>query len=84
MRIVVCGFAAYFAYVAWEEEVLFSRSWAVVFGLIAVLFNPIIPVYLKRATWFDIDVGTAIVFAAHLMLVRWGWLQSKRLEPIRR
>jgi len=72
-RIVVCGFAVILAYVAWEEKVLFSRSWAVVFGLIAVLFNPIILVYLKRSTWFDIDIGVAIIFASHLVCVRLGW-----------
>lgn len=78
MRIVVCEFAGYFAYVAWEEKVSASRSWAIVFGLIAVLFNPIVPVYLKRAVWFDLDIGVAIIFAAHLVLVRMRWLQSKR------
>jgi hypothetical protein len=69
IRIVVCGFAAYFAYVAWQEEMSFSQFWAVTFGLIAVLFSPIVPVYL-RATWFDIDIGVAVVFATHLILVR--------------
>ena len=78
MRTVVCGFAGYFAYIAWQEDVLVSRSWAVVFGLIAILFNPIVPVYLKRATWFDIDIGVVIFFPVHLMLVRLRWLQSKR------
>jgi len=77
MRTVVCGLAGYFAYVAWQEDILVLRSWAVVFGLIAILFNPIIPVYLKRGTWFDIDIGVALVFAAHLMHVRLRWLQSK-------
>jgi hypothetical protein len=72
MRIVVCGFAGYLAYVAWEQEDLVSRSWAVAFGSIAILFNPIVPVYLKRATWFDIDVGVAIIFATHLIAVRLG------------
>jgi hypothetical protein len=72
MRIVVCGFAGFLAYVAWEEEGLVSRSWAVAFGLIAILFNPIVPVYFKRAVWFDIDVGVAIIFAAHLIVVRLG------------
>jgi hypothetical protein len=54
------------------------RDGRVVFGLIAVLFNPIVPVYLKRAIWFDIDIGVAVIFAAHLMLVRLGRPQSKR------
>jgi hypothetical protein len=31
----------------------------------AVLFNPIIPIYLSQSTWYDFDVGVAIVLAAH-------------------
>ncbi len=75
-RIAVCGFAGLFAFIAWAES-LASRVWAVVFGLVAVLFNPIVPIYLTRATWFDLDIGTAIVFAAHLAVVRLEWLQTK-------
>ena len=79
-RIIVCGFAAFSAYRAWrdEAETTASISWAVILGLVAALFNPIIPVYLKRGTWEYIDVGAALIFAAHLMLVRLGWLQHKR------
>lgn len=74
-RIVVCGFAAFFAFIAWEGG---SRVWTMMLGLIAVLFNPIIPIYLSRPTWFGLDVGVAVVFAAHLAFVRLGWLQTKR------
>ena len=69
----MCGLAVLLAHVAWEEEALFSRSRAVIFGLVAVLFNPIIPVYLKRTIWFDIDVGMAIILASHLVCVRLSW-----------
>ena len=78
VRIVVCGFAAFLAYVAWEEESAASRTWAIILGLAAILFNPIVPVYLKRATWVYFDVGTALLFVAHLVFVRLGWLKPKR------
>lgn len=37
--------------------------WVIAFGLIAVIFNPIIPVYLyDRALWAPIDIVVAILF----------------------
>ena len=37
--------------------------WVLAFGLVAVLFNPIIPVYLgDKAIWMPIDIITAILF----------------------
>jgi predicted membrane channel-forming protein YqfA (hemolysin III family) len=37
---------------------------------IAVLFNPISPIYLDRATWRPIDVATAACFLGALALQR--------------
>jgi uncharacterized protein DUF6804 len=76
-RFVVCGFAALLAYLAWEGEGVASRTWAIVFGLMAILFNPFVPVYLKRATWAYFDIGCALIFAAHLIFIRWGWFGPK-------
>jgi hypothetical protein len=45
-------------------------TWSVLFVAIAVLFNPIVPIYLKRAEWFYIDLGVAAVFLAHFVFVR--------------
>jgi len=37
--------------------------WVISFGLIAILFNPIIPIYLHdKAVWMPIDVLVAILF----------------------
>jgi hypothetical protein len=77
-RIAVCGFVSFLAFVGWEDGVV-SRICSAIFGCIAVLFNPIIPIYLSRRTWFRFDVGVAIILAAHLAFVRLGWLQTKSL-----
>jgi len=73
----VCGFAAFLAFVSWQGEGSISKFWSAAFGVVAVLFYPIFPVYLRRATWFDIDIGVAIIFAAHLAFVRLKWLKLK-------
>jgi len=68
-RIVVCGIAGWIAIAAFQESAA-GKAWAVAFALIAVLFNPIIPVHLHRSTWFYLDFGVASIFVAHLLLVR--------------
>jgi hypothetical protein len=77
-RVVVCGVAALLAFASWQEETSTSKVWSAVFGVIAVFFNPIFPIYLKRVTWFYFDVGGALIFAAHLAFVRLSWLGAKR------
>lgn len=37
--------------------------WVIAFGLIAILFNPIIPVYLHdKEVWMPIDIISALLF----------------------
>jgi hypothetical protein len=37
--------------------------WVIAFGLIAILINPLIPVYLNdKETWMPIDIIAAILF----------------------
>ena len=59
LRWVVCGVGAYSAYRAYESG---HTGWAWVFGIVAVLFNPIMPFYLERGTWQILDLVAAIPF----------------------
>lgn len=37
--------------------------WQVLFGIIAIVFNPVIPVYLyQKSLWIPIDAATAAAF----------------------
>jgi len=59
LRFVVCGVSIYIAIMAYE----WKRSWVSwIFGAIAILFNPIIPIHLTREIWQRIDIGCAILF----------------------
>lgn len=59
LRFVTCGVAAYIAYLAYLRQ----KMWAAwLFGLIAVLFNPLIPIHLRREAWAAIDCASALVF----------------------
>lgn len=64
LRFVVCGAAAYLAFHEYgvRESV---TAWAIGLGVIAVLFNLLIPVYLSREVWAPIDLVAAFTLIAH-------------------
>ena len=59
LRWVVCGTAIF-------NAIGFSKSkltgWVLVFGALAFLFNPLLPVYLNKSSWVGIDLISAILF----------------------
>jgi len=46
-----------------------KKNWIWVMGIIAVLFNPIIPIHFSRTTWRLIDLVTAIIFITTIFRV---------------
>lgn len=61
LRFLVCGSSTY---VCWEAFSSKQAWWAVGFGAIAVLFNPVMPIHLDRNIWEWIDIGVAALFGA--------------------
>jgi len=59
LRFVVCPVSAYVAYLAYNWHKLWA-TW--LFGFIAILFNPLIPIHLSRELWQPIDFVCAILF----------------------
>lgn len=50
--------------------------WAIVFGMILILFNPIIPIHLyRKSVWIPIDIITGILF---LLII---FIRKKTKEP---
>jgi hypothetical protein len=58
LRIVICGAAALIAIASLLEETQSGTVWTVVFVLVAILFNPIVPIHFRRSTWFYPDLTT--------------------------
>jgi uncharacterized protein DUF6804 len=75
LRIVVCGFAVLVFSQTWDSEAP-TRVWPLVFAGMAIVFNPLVPARLDRATWFYLDIGAAIAIAVHLVAVRVNSKQS--------
>lgn len=60
LRWICCAVFAFSAFTAHEKNRL---PWTWIFGVLAVLFNPLAPIYLQRATWQIIDWATIAVIA---------------------
>ena len=68
-RIITCLACAVLAYSAYQSRPP-AFSWSAAFVLLAVLFNPVIPIHLTRGVWMGLDVGAAAIILAHFTLVR--------------
>jgi hypothetical protein len=67
LRFVVCGVGAYIAYMAYNWQ----KVWAMwLFGVIAILFNPIVPIHLARDIWQPIDLMCALLFVAIAVILK--------------
>ena len=62
MRIVVFLASCFTAFVSYKENEKVN-FWVAIFALIAILFNPIIPIYLHdKDTWAVLDFICAVIF----------------------
>jgi hypothetical protein len=55
-------FGAYCAYISYQSG---RNAWAVVFAIIAIVFNPLAPFYLQRETWQVLYLATAVPFLVY-------------------
>jgi hypothetical protein len=68
---LVCGHGAFIAFWrarnastdGWREK---QRRWFWALGIVALLFNPFLPVRLTRDTWLILELATAFLFGAHV------------------
>jgi hypothetical protein len=58
LRLVICAVAILNVYLFNKDG---KTGWVITMGLVALLFNPIAPVYLEKGLWVIIDFVVAIV-----------------------
>jgi hypothetical protein len=68
LRFVVCAIGAYLAYKIYEYDN--ESLWVWVFGGIAILFNPIIPIYFQRETWVIIDLIVGVFLLVSIFMLK--------------
>ena len=59
LRWIICFVSVYVAYGFYKSKL---NGWALAFGALGFLFNPVIPIYLAKASWVPIDFISAILY----------------------
>ncbi len=67
LRFIVFGVAVYGAYFASKPERIVL---VLAFVIIAILFNPLIPIHLRRGTWHFIDLAVAAFLIISIFVLR--------------
>ena len=58
LRWVVCSVAGYNAYSAYNLQ---KKNWVFIMSAIAILFNPISPIFLDKETWIILDIVVGVI-----------------------
>ena len=66
LRLVVAAASVFIAVAAWQRG---SHVAVIAFGLLALIYNPIAPLHLKRDIWEWVNIGTAAVFLFALAML---------------
>ena len=60
VRFIVCGTAIYFAHSSFVKN---ENSFVWIFGALAILYNPILPIHLyEKEIWTVVNIITGIIF----------------------
>ena len=68
-RFIVFATAAFIAFFSWSDG-LQDRLGSVALAIVAITFNPFMPLPVTREVWMVLDWVCVAVFAAHLIFVR--------------
>ena len=72
LRLIVFAASAFLAFKEYKGASNSLNSYAIIFGVMAILFNPILPIFLPKVIWIVIDLACAATFVGHLKLRRNG------------
>jgi len=70
MRWFVCAACVFHIYLSYTMRKQLS---VVVFAVLAILFNPLVPIHLNKESWMPIDLISAAV-----ILSSFAWLRQKQ------
>ena len=71
LRFVVCLSAVWLAVLDFQRAKNVG-AWIVALAVVAITFNPLLPIYLSRKIWIVPDLAAAALFGAHFWATRRG------------
>ena len=77
LRVFICGSSAYIANRLYKENRV-PLTW--LFGTIAVLFNPVLPVRMARLDWQAMNVIAAVIFLGFSVYLSWDSLSRRHSQ----
>ena len=63
LKLVVCFTALFLAWFSYKRKRI---RWMWVMGFLALIFNPVIPLYFGREFWIFVDLITVLIFVIFL------------------
>jgi hypothetical protein len=69
LRVVILAAALLLAGFLYQRAKSFT-IWIGLFLVVAIVFNPIVPLHLTRAVWAILNIATAALFAGHYVVAR--------------
>ena len=69
LRLFVCAASGFLAYQHFMHQDAIDK-WVILLGAIALLYNPLVPVYLTREIWSVLNISTMAVFVLHFVSVK--------------
>lgn len=57
-------------FVLWVAHTLKKNVWVGIMAIVAILFNPIYPVYLDKGTWVIINLMAAVLFLVSMFKIK--------------
>ena len=67
LRWIITASAIFLLWVAYDLKKTF---WLFLMGIVAILFNPLIPIHLDKGTWVIIDFIVAILFLISIFKIK--------------
>ncbi len=69
LRVVILASALLLAGLIYQQAKTFTL-WVGPFVVVAIVFNPIVPLHLTRGVWSILNVATAALFVGHFVIGR--------------
>ena len=77
MRWIVTGGLVYLLFLRVDMQETWKRFWILIFLLMIIIFNPIVPLHLKRETWQFADPLSALILLVSIVFFREQVAQHK-------
>ena len=69
LRLTVTLVSGWVAFQCWKQDKSIS-GWVAAFGAVALLYNPVLPIFLTKALWVPINIATAALFIWHYRMLK--------------